>query len=281
MLYLIFLFFLQVINAFIFYFDTENDFLKEVNPLTSKNNNSLFIFLPGTSSICDNYSDLFNTINLHINTLCLNYKSDLKSSIKYYEKYTFVDRSFFLEKSLKKAINLIFIKRNINFLNENSNLDWNRYRVGGHSQGGVLSTVWAKYYNLQRLILFNSPGCQFGKRLHNWIRKPFLTNNTKIFGVESLQDSILPWYYGNFLFSCKKNDGIYKYLQDIGILSQNIQKIDLFNFKNNLKKDTQIILFDIPLIDGTFAHLITCFNLEFSTKKININRKRIWKNIIL
>ena len=91
-------------SGLIFYFDTDTNILQNISSLQSKNNQSLFVFLPGTSSICENYSELFYTINFYLNILCLNYPSDIDISIKYYQKNSFLDRSELLEKSLEKSL---------------------------------------------------------------------------------------------------------------------------------------------------------------------------------
>ena len=63
--------------------------LKIINPIYSSSNENLFVFFPGTSSICDNYSELFTEVNPHINTLCINYQNaDLSYLQKEHNPYS-------------------------------------------------------------------------------------------------------------------------------------------------------------------------------------------------
>lgn len=143
-------------------------------------------------------------------------------------------------------------------------------------KGVVVATAFSKIYNINRLILFSSPGCQFGKRLHNWINGEITTPFNKVFGVESLKDSVLPWNNGNTNYLCKKNDGIKYYLNSLGIKYSNIQMINPFN-KYIINNNTQIILLNTPFINGNLAHLSTCYDNIFT---IHIMDK-LWLNTII
>ena len=116
-------------------------------------------------------------------------------------------------------------------------------------------SAWGKNHDLARLVLFSGPGCQFGKRLHDWIKSPFTTKNSKIYGIESLQDKILPFYKGNKHFGCKKNDGVLSYLKSMN------KKIDSNNIFNSLK-----------------SHLFTNFNMKTIFNKL---REKLWLYSIL
>ena len=133
----------------------------------------MFVFLPGTSAYCKDYSQLFFTINNHINILCINYKNDLNSSIEYYKYNSFQDKGKLLEKSVYDGLKKIKNITNNYFLDKlNNQPKWNNIIAAGHSQGSVIVSAWAKNYDLARLVLFSGPGCQFGKRLHDWIESP-------------------------------------------------------------------------------------------------------------
>ena len=277
---------LQLINGVVLYYNTTNN-ISVISSINNITHNNLFVFLPGTSSECSNYSELFNNIHFDINILCINYISGIKQSEEYYKNHSFLDKSNSLEKLLLNALVQIYFIYGINYLNYGIEItpNWGKLHIAGHSQGGVLVTGWAKKYTVSRLILFSSPGCQFGKIL-SWINFPFNTNIKNIYGIESLQDSILPWTHGNSDFNCEKQYGVQYYLKSLNITNNSqIQKIDPFIYYTIYSR-SQIILLDTPLIDGDSAHLITCFNMNIlrnisNNLKKNINREKIWKYIIL
>ena len=273
---IIYLILIYFINGFIFYYNIETDIFQKKSNLISNSNNSLFVFFPGTSSICDNYTQLLNTINPELNTLCINYKSDLNSSIKYYQNHSFIDRSNTFEIYLTKVLKKIYKVSNLNYLDSTFNSpSWNRIRASGHSQGSIFPVVWAKKHSLERLIMFSGPGCQFGKNFHNWLKAPFITSVYNIYGVESLQDTIIPWSVGNPLFLCKKNEGVHEYISSIGISNNKIQELNPFDYK--IINNSQILLINTPLINGEICHLLTSFNLNI----LETFRKAIWKHTIL
>ena len=261
---IIYIFLINFISGFIFYYDTQSDIFQKKSNLISTSNNSLFVFFPGTSSICDNYTQLLYTINPVLNTLCINYKSDLNSSIKYYQNHSFIDRSNTFEIYLTKVLKKIYRTSNLNYLDSTFNLpNWKKIRASGHSQGAIFPVVWAKKHELERLIMFSGPGCQFGKNFHNWLKPPFLTSVDNIYGIESLQDSILPWNNGNPLFLCKEKDGIHNYINSIGISDNKIQVVNPFTY--TIKNKTQILLLNTPFISGEIGHLLTSFNINNSS----------------
>ena len=123
--------------------------------------------------------------------------------------------------------------------------------------------------------MFSGPGCQFGKNFHNWLKPPFLTSVDNIYGIESLQDSILPWNNGNPLFLCKEKDGIHNYINSIGISDNKIQVVNPFTY--TIKNKTQILLLNTPFISGEIGHLLTSFNINNSRNF----RKNLWLHTIL
>lgn len=291
MKYLIFILYLllQYIFGFTFYFNTTSHNLNIIKNITNYNNSYLFIFFPGTSSKCEYYSDLFKIVDysklnekksLSLDVLCIDYKTNMNYSINYYKNKSFLDRSTNLINPLIYSLKKInFIKKK-NFLNitENKPL-WNKLIISGHSQGGVIATAFAKVYPLKKLVLFSSPGCQFGKRLHNWIKEPFITKREKIYGIMSLQDTVLPWNYGNTDFNCTEKDGIYNYLKTINISDNKMQIINIkknYIIYTNIIKDKQILLLNTPFLNGTLSHLVTCFN----TKILNYLMQKLWIYVV-
>ena len=270
-LLIIYLFLFNFINGKIFYYDIKSDIFQKKNNIISNSNNSLFVFFPGTSSICDNYTQLFNTINPKLNTLCINYQSDYNNSVNYYKNHSFLDRSKYLEKYFTKALKNIYKTTNLNYLDNGLNLpNWNKIRGSGHSQGAIFPLVWAKKYNLERVIMFSGPGCQFGKNFHNWLKLPFITKSSNIYGVESLQDTILPWSIGNPFFLCNKKDSVHNYINSLGISNDKIQILTPSYYQ--IKKNKQILLINTPFISGEICHLLTSFNLNYLKKF----REEIW-----
>ena len=71
----LFLLFYQI-QGLIFYYDTNTSNLNTIEyKYKNYNNSDIFVFLPGTNAYCENYSQLFYTVNNRINILCINYKS--------------------------------------------------------------------------------------------------------------------------------------------------------------------------------------------------------------
>jgi len=278
LLFLLFLLFCQI-QGLIFYYDTTTSNLDTIEyKYKNYNNSDIFVFLPGTNAFCEDYTQLFYTINNRINVLCINYKNDMKSSIKYYKYNSFQNKSKSLEKPLYQALEKINNISGMNYINKvNNKPAWDKIVAGGHSQASVIVTGWAKIHKLARLVLFSGPGCQFGKRLHNWIKSPFATENNRIYGIESLQDKILPWYYGNKDFGCKKEDGISSYIKSLGINLDKIQTVSLSN-KIYIKKDIQIILLNMRFYKNLQSHLFTCINMK---TRFNYFRKQLWLYSIL
>ena len=273
----LFLLFCQI-QGLIFYYNTNTNNLNTIEyKYKNYNNSDIFVFLPGTNAYCENYSQLFYTVNNRINVLCINYKSSMKNSIKYYKYNSFQDKGKLLEKPVYKALEKIKNITNIVFLDKSTNQPkWNNIIASGHSQGSVIVTAWGKIHKLARLVVFSGPGCQFGKRLHDWIKSPFATENNRIYGIESLQDKILPWNYGNKYFGCKKEDGTSSYIKAMGINEDKIEIVKVID-KKMIKKN-QIILLNMDLVNGVKSHLFTCFNMKTIYKKF---RENMWLYIIL
>ena len=273
----LFLSFYQI-QCLIFYYDTNTSNLNTIEyKYKNYNNSDIFVFLPGTNAYCENYSQLFYTVNNRINILCINYKSSMKSSIKYYKYNSFQNKSKSLEKPLYWALEKINNISGMNYINKvNNTPEWSKIVAGGHSQGSVIVTGWGKIHKLARLVVFSGPGCQFEKRLHDWIKNPFATESNRIYGIETLQDKILPWNYGNKHFGCKKEDGVSSYIKEMGINEDEIEIVKVIEKK--MEKKSQIILLNTTLINGIKSHLFTCFNMKTIYKKF---RENMWLYSIL
>ncbi len=282
----LFLLIINLVNGFIFYYNTTTTSLKQINNSTS-NNKDIFVFFPGTSSKCNYYSDLFDTIgnsknkylennsNKTIDILCIDYKTSLNYSIKYYNHNSFQNRASSLKYSIIESLKKIKLITNKSFISNKDIPVWDKIISSGHSQGGVIATAFAKKYHLKKLILFSSPGCQFNKTLHNWLSLPFATKINRIYGIMSLQDTILPWNYGNPDFGCHKKDGIKDYLQSLHIENNSIRVIKN-NSNTTIFNKSHFFLLNMPFLNGTISHLITCFN----TNILNNIMMKLWKRII-
>ena len=233
------------IQGLIFYYDTNTSVLNTIEyKYKNYNNSDIFVFLPGTNAYCENYSQLFYTINNRINVLCINYKSSMKNSIKYYKYNSFQNKSKSLEKPLYKALEKINNISEMNYINKvNNTSEWSKIVAGGHSQGSVIVTGWGKIHKLSRLVVFSGQDVNLGKD-YDWIKSPFATESNRIYGIEALQDKILPWNYGNKHFGCKKKDGVSSYIKAMGINEIEIVKVIEKNGKS------QIILLNMALING-------------------------------
>ena len=167
----LFLLFCQI-QGLIFYYDTTTNNLNTIEyKYKNYNNSDIFIFLPGTNAYCENYSQLFYTINNRINVLCINYKSSMKSSIKYYKYNSFQNKSKLLEKPVYNALEKINNISGMNYINKvNNTPEWSKIVAGGHSQGSVIVTGWGKIHKLARLVVFSGPRMSIREKIMNGLK---------------------------------------------------------------------------------------------------------------
>ena len=74
-------------------------------------------------------------------------------------------------------------------------LDWTKILVGGHSQGGGHACYFAKFNNVERVLMFSSPNdySNFYSNSANWLRTSGSTVMSKHFAYLNLLDEIVPF----------------------------------------------------------------------------------------
>ena len=75
-------------------------------------------------------------------------------------------------------------------------LNWSNIAVSGHSQGSGHSAYLAKYYNVERNVMFSGPN-DYSTRYNcsaHWLRQPGVTSTNKQFVFLHLRDEAVPFY---------------------------------------------------------------------------------------
>ena len=75
-------------------------------------------------------------------------------------------------------------------------LDWSKIAVSGHSQGSGHAAYLAKYFPVERNVMFSGPNdyCSNYNRSAHWLRQPGVTPTNKQFVFLHLQDEVVPFY---------------------------------------------------------------------------------------
>ena len=84
------------------------------------------------------------------------------------------------------------------FLTSQSNLNWPKIVISGHSQGAGHAGVIAKVYPVARSVMFSdtdwwTPNGQLPGQPANWISTPGITAEEFYFGFISVQDGLIPY----------------------------------------------------------------------------------------
>jgi pimeloyl-ACP methyl ester carboxylesterase len=76
-------------------------------------------------------------------------------------------------------------------------LDWSKIIVSGHSQGSGHACYLAKYFPVERLLMFSGPNdySTYYNRPANWLRQSGITPIIKYFNFLHIQDEIVPFNY--------------------------------------------------------------------------------------
>lgn len=184
------------------------------------NINKLFLFIGGTGSNTNSYRTISNfagnlgydVINLSypntVSTPSLGGSSDSMVFNKYRQEICYgTPLSFHVTVD---ALNCIYTRtvKLINYLNttyptQNWNqylinpttLNWSKIAVGGHSQGGGHACYFAKFDDVERVLMFSSPNDYSGyfNNSANWLRTSGVTAMNKHFVYLSLLDEIMPF----------------------------------------------------------------------------------------
>ena len=187
---------------------------------TTTNINKLFLFIGGTGSNTNSYQTISNfagnlgydVINLsYPNTVAaasLNSSSDSMVFNKYRQEVCYgtplsnevtVDTLNCIYTRTVKLINYLnttYPTQNWNqYLINPTTLDWSKITVGGHSQGGGHACYFAKFNNVERVLMFSSPNdySNYYSNSANWLRTSGVTAMNKHFAYLSLLDEIVPF----------------------------------------------------------------------------------------
>jgi len=187
---------------------------------TTTNINKLFLFIGGTGSNTQQYQTISNFAgNLGYDVINLSYpntvaaaslgsSSDSMVFNKYRQEVCYgtplspdvtVDTLNSIYTRTVKLINYLnttYPTQNWNqYLINPTTLDWSKIVVGGHSQGGGHACYFAKFNNVQRVLMFSSPNdySNYFSNSANWLRTAGVSAMNKHFAYLSLLDEIMPF----------------------------------------------------------------------------------------
>ena len=196
----------------------DNDNTITIN--TVSQNNKLFLFLGGTGTNTTSYNALINkaadigydVINLsYYNSTAaasLSGNSDSLVFNKFRQELCFgttvsgdisIDT---LHSIYQRTVNLLnYLSVNYpahnwsQYLNSPTTLNWDKIAVGGHSQGSGHAAYLAKYYNVNRVLMFSGPNDYHNIYLRsaNWLRTPGVTPYYKHYSYLSLNDETVDY----------------------------------------------------------------------------------------
>jgi len=186
----------------------------------STNLNKLFLFIGGTGSNTQQYQILSNFAgNLGYDVINLSYpntvaaaslagSSDSMAFNQYRQEVCYgtplssdvtVDTLNAIYTRTVKLINYLdatYPTQNWNqYLINPTTLDWSKIAVGGHSQGGGHACYFAKFNDVERVLMFSSPN-DYSNYFSNsavWLRTPGITAMNKHFAYLNLLDEVVPF----------------------------------------------------------------------------------------
>jgi Secretion system C-terminal sorting domain len=81
------------------------------------------------------------------------------------------------------------------YINANNTLNWNKIAVGGHSQGAGHGAYLAKFFPVERNVMFSGPNdySVFYNKSARWLRQAGVTPSFKQFAFLHLQDETVPF----------------------------------------------------------------------------------------
>lgn len=187
---------------------------------TATNINKLFLFIGGTGSNTKSYQTISNFAgNLGYDVINLSYPNTVAAASlgsspdsmvfnKYRQEVCFgtplspdvtVDTLNCIYTRTVKLINYLnstYPTQNWNqYLINPTTLNWSKIAVGGHSQGGGHACYFAKFNNVERVLMFSSPNdySNYFSNSANWLRTVGVSSLSKHFAYESLLDEIMPF----------------------------------------------------------------------------------------
>jgi hypothetical protein len=188
---------------------------------TTANINKLFLFIGGTGSNTKSYSTISNfagnlgydVINLsYPNTVAAaslgsssdsmvfnNYRQEVCYGAPVSTDVTVDTLNCIYTRTLKliQYLAVTYPKQNWNqYLIDSITLDWTKIAVAGHSQGGGHACYFAKFNNVERVLMFSSPNdySDYFSTSANWLRTPGVTPMNKHFAYLHLLDEAVPFY---------------------------------------------------------------------------------------
>lgn len=189
---------------------------------TTTNINKLFLFIGGTGSSTQSYQTISNFAgNLGYDVINISYpntvgaespsianSSDSMVFNKFRQEICYgtplsihvtVDSLNSIYTRVVKLLNYL----NVTYPAQNwgqylinpTTLDWSKIAVGGHSQGGGHACYFAKFNNVERVLMFSSPNdySNYYSNSANWLRTPGITATTKHFVYLNLLDEVVPF----------------------------------------------------------------------------------------
>ncbi|MBP6002628.1 MAG: IPT/TIG domain-containing protein [Pyrinomonadaceae bacterium] len=183
----------------------------------------LFVFLPGTGGVAFNYLEINNTaaylgfhaVNLNypnddaVNSLCGGTNSDLNCYGKIrMETVDGTDRSPLVNVNRANSIEnrliklLIYLRNTYpalgwqQFLTADSQIDWSKIVIAGHSQGGGHAGIIGRYHGVSRVLMFAAMDFNaLSNAPANWIAVPDSTPNAtgaaRFWGFGHQQDEMV------------------------------------------------------------------------------------------
>jgi len=187
---------------------------------TTTNINKLFLFIGGTGSNTQSYQTISNfTGNLGYDVINLSYPntvaaaslaniSDSLAFNKYRQEVCYgtplsvdvavdtLNSIYTRTVKLLNYLNTTYPAQNWSqYLINPTTLDWSKIAVGGHSQGSGHACYFAKFNNLERVLMFSGPNdySDYFSNSANWLRASGITPMSKHFVYLSLLDEIVPF----------------------------------------------------------------------------------------
>jgi Secretion system C-terminal sorting domain len=187
---------------------------------TTTNINKLFLFIGGTGSNTKSYQTISNFAgNLGYDVINLSYPNTVSAASlgsspdsmvfnKYRQEVCYgtplspdvtIDTLNCIYTRTVKLINYLnstYPTQNWNqYLINPTTLDWSKIAVGGHSQGGGHACYFAKFNNVERVLMFSSPNdySNYFSNSANWLRTAGVSAMNKHFAYLSLLDEIMPF----------------------------------------------------------------------------------------
>ena len=180
----------------------------------------LFLFIGGTNSNTKSYQTISNFAgNLGYDVINLSYpntvaaaslgsSSDSMAFNKYRQEVCYgtslsvevavdtLNSIYTRTVKLLNYLNITYPTQNWNqYLINATTLDWSKIAVGGHSQGGGHACYFAKFHDVERVLMFSSPNdySNFFSNSANWLRTSGITAMSKHFAYLNLLDEIVPF----------------------------------------------------------------------------------------